>query len=398
VAKIADRPAGIQAHLESPEDVSVSGLTVIRGWAFTTEPDVSISSVELFIDGQSAGEVPCCSQRGDVQASFPQFPADHTLNSGWGTVFNWGVLNTDVTNPKPHTVRLFIRSTSGELFVTDTRTVTVIKPGDFEYLDQFDPSQATASIQDADLTVKGIAVRDKVTQQQKRINASFRWFLDSQSFGMIQAETVVASSSLRSSFSAFLTSLPAWSLGWPFVGSAHATPGLTAFFESPEEGQVVSGIDVIRGWAFSDDPQALITVVQLFIDGQLAWTVPCCSKRGDVAAAFPSNPHALTSGWETVFNYGTPSSGAHSVSVLITDSTGAVRTLTHPVSVVKPGGFEFLDQFDLSGATARIDGQNIVLSDVVVRDKASQQSKTIDVSLRWFESAQGLGIVAVSNS
>lgn len=87
----------------------------------------------------------------------------------------------------------------------------------------------------------------------------------------------------------------------------------------------------------------------------------------------------------------------HTIGVQITDSTGAGQALTHLVAVVKPGGSEFLDQFDLSEATARIEGENIILSGVVVRDKASQQSKTVEVWLRWFESAQGLGIVASSN-
>ncbi len=182
IAKIADRPAGIVAFFESPENGPVFGITVIRGWAFATEPDVSISSVELFIDGQSAGEVPCCSARGDVQAAFPQFPADNTLNSGWGTVFNWGLASAGT-----HTVRLFIRSTSGELFVTDTRTVTVVKPGDSEYLDQFDLSAATASITGDALEVDGIVVRDKASQQLKTINTRFRWFESAQGLGIVAA-------------------------------------------------------------------------------------------------------------------------------------------------------------------------------------------------------------------
>jgi hypothetical protein len=181
------------------------------------------------------------------------------------------------------------------------------------------------------------------------------------------------------------------------VASVQAAPGLTTFFESPEEGQAVAGVALIRGWAFPEDAQTSIKEVRLLIDGQPGSTVPCCSGRGDVAAAFPSNPPALNSGWGMVFNYGVLSSGVHTLGVQITDSAGAAQTSTHLVTVVKPGGFEFVDQFDLSGATARIEGENIILSGVVVRDKASQQSKTVEVWLRWFESAQGLGIVAAGN-
>jgi hypothetical protein len=106
----------------------------------------------------------------------------------------------------------------------------------------------------------------------------------------------------------------------------------------------------------------------------------------------------LTSGWGTVFNYSTLSSGTHTIGVQITDSLGIRQTMTQTVQVVRVGEFEFLDQFDLSNATVRLEGDNIVLSGVVVRDKASQQIQIIDVWLRWFESTQGLGIVAASDS
>jgi hypothetical protein len=58
------------------------------------------------------------------------------------------------------------------------------------------------------------------------------------------------------------------------------------------------------------------------------------------------------------------------------------------------GGFTFLDQFDLTSASARIEGEDIVLSGVQVRDKASQQTKHIEVRARWFQNSQSLGIVA----
>ena len=411
VAKLTDTPPSpgrLIGSFESPENsVStgsganplgpVSGITVIRGWAFATQPEERIAGVELQLDGTATDDIPCCSERRDVQLAYPEFPADNTLHSGWGSVFNWGVLPSGL-----HAVRTFIHSTAGKQ-LTDSRVVTVVKPGDFEYLDDFNLSQATVRIQDNDLVLDSVIVRDKATEQQKLISAVFHWSLSSQSFIMTRAETLYVYSSLQSWFSAAVASLPTLTLGWPFVGSAQAAFGLRTFFESPENGQVVSGIGVIRGWAVSDNPQATITV-RLLVDGDSAWTVPCCSKRGDVAAVFPANPNALASGWGTVLNYGILPSGFHTISVLITDSAGAAQALSRTVNVVKPGGFEFLDQFDLSNATADIKGggfllqeTDIVLTGVVIRDKASQQSKTIDISLRWIESMQGLGIVAVSN-
>src|SRR5262249_43810811 len=295
-----------------------------------------------------AGKVPCCSQRGDVQTAFPQFLTDNTLNSGWGAVFNWGVVSAG-----PHTVRLFIRSTSGELFVTDTRTVAVVKPGDSEYLDPFDLSQATTSLQGEELTVDGILVRDKATQQQKRINTRFRWFKSAQSLGLTEATTVAEITALRSFFTPLFTSLATWLRGGPGVATARDLPQVASSFESPEQEQVVSGIGVIRGWAF-DEAGGPIRAIGLVIDGQWSGTIPCCSQRADVAAAYPDQPAALLSGWGTVFNYGLLGAGPHTIGVTA-EYWSYVKALgVHAVTVVRPGGFECLDPFDLSQATARV--------------------------------------------
>ncbi|MBI3798879.1 MAG: hypothetical protein HY268_18180 [Deltaproteobacteria bacterium] len=401
LARFVGPGGGIVAVLESPEDGPVSGIGVIRGWAFATQPGVSISSVELFIDDQSAGEVPCCSARSDVQAAFPEFPADNTLDGGWGLAFNWGIVSAG-----PHTVRLSIRSTAGELFITDTRTVTVVKPGDSEYVDRFDLSQASASIQGDALIVNGIIVRDKASQQQKQLNARFRWFESSQSFGMVGAETSAQVSSLHSLFSSLLASFssPLFD-GLTAVANAQGrlfSPFPQAVFEEPEPEQEVSGIGVIRGWAFYPEGERSLEKVWLSIDEQPAGTIPCCSERADVAAAFPESSNALHSGWGGVFNYGLLSPERHIFKVEPVQLLGADFSFSHSVWVIRPGDSEFLDQFDLSTATAQIvhvhpwglaDSEKIQLEGVKIRDKASQQEQVITVQLRWFLSSQTLGFV-----
>lgn len=126
---------------ESPEAVPVSGIAVVRGWSFATQPDARISSVKLFIDGVFNDNIPCCSERNDVQAAFPQYPATNTLNSGWGITFNWGNLNAGT-----HPVRVEIQNTKGEVLSTETSTVTVVKPGNFPFLDQFTLTDALAIV------------------------------------------------------------------------------------------------------------------------------------------------------------------------------------------------------------------------------------------------------------
>ena len=171
--------AAIRAAFESPADAQpVAGVTTVRGWAFETETDSHIRSVTLIIDGTLRQEMPCCADRDDISRAFPAFPAEQTLSSGWGTTFNWGVLSAGV-----HTLRVEIESTSGERFSTETRTVTVVKPGDFEFLDAFDLSAADASIVGSQLVLKGVKVRDTASQQTKTVDVRFRWFENSQSLG-----------------------------------------------------------------------------------------------------------------------------------------------------------------------------------------------------------------------
>jgi hypothetical protein len=397
LARFVGPGGGIVAVLESPENGPVSGLSVIRGWAFAIQPGVSISSVELFIDDQSAGEVPCCSERADVQTAFPQYPAQNALNSGWGLAFNWGILSAG-----SHTLQLFIRGRAGELFIIDTRTVTVVKPGDFEYVDRFDLSQATANIQDDDLILTGVIVQDKASQEQKQINTRFRWFESSQSLGIVETTTVAEVSSLRSFFAPLFVSLAAWLReGLAVANAQRLLLQPIGVLESPEQEQVVSGIGVIRGWAF-DEARGPIPAIGLVIDGQWSDNMPCCSERADVAAAFPYQTAALHSGWGTVFNYGLLSAGHHTIGVTA-EYFGYTKFLdTHDVTVVRPGGFEYLDQFDLSATTAQIvqvhpwglaDSEEIRLEGVKIRDKASQQEQVITVQLRWFVSSQTLGLL-----
>jgi hypothetical protein len=133
--------AQVKATWESPEPGPVSGVAIIRGWAFATQPEARIDSVKLFIDDTFAGDISCCSERGDVQAAYPQYPSANTLKSGWGMTFNWGNLGAG-----PHAIHAEIHSTIGETLFTETRTVTVVKPGGFPFLDQFTLTESLATI------------------------------------------------------------------------------------------------------------------------------------------------------------------------------------------------------------------------------------------------------------
>ena len=379
------------ATLENPEhNQPVSGVAVVRGWGFDARLTGKITRVELLIDGAHAGEIPCCSSRGDVRGAFPQFPAFNTENSGWGATVNWGLLRAG-----SHTIQAQLTSMTEEILTTEPHTVTVVTPGDFSFLEQFSLAQATASISGDELIVEGIIVRDQASQQQRQVNIRLRWFANSQSLGMTEAVTT-AELSLAQPFSvpSSLSRLRTFEHA-PLSAQSPSASGLVAAFESPEEAQAVAGIGLTRGWAFAEQPTVSVAGVQLLIDGIVRAVIPCCSARMDVATAYPGFINALNSGWGITLNYGLLSPGFHLLETQIHTSTEETWTLSRGVTTVRIGGFEFLDQFDLSSATARIlDGTLIAVENVNVRDQASGQTALVDVVLQWAQSAQALGIVA----
>ncbi len=177
--------------------------------------------------------------------------------------------------------------------------------------------------------------------------------------------------------------------------------GLTAIefsFENPTQGQLISGVSVISGWAFSTEPGALVTV-RLWIDDGEASGVPCCSKRADVAAAYPDYPQALRSGFGRVFNFSALEEGAYTLTIEIEDTTGARETREHRIETVRPGGFDFLRPLDLKLARAELseDKQKILIERAVAWDRAGGESAEIDLTLAWQENLQSMGIVAARN-
>lgn len=358
--------AALTATLEGPADnQAVAGIGIIRGWAFSDTAGVQIQQVTLSIDGAEITAIPCCSVRADVASAFPQFPADNTRNSGYGITFNYGLLSEG-----PHTIEVGIRDSSGAQF-NRTHNVTVVKPGGFEFIDQVDLTTASASRQGQELLVDGLTVRDKATQQQRIVNARLQWFQNTQALGMVAATTAGGAASAD-----------APGLASKRIVTRAATEIANAALESPLDGDTAAGIAIIRGWAIAPAGRT-IARVQLFIDGAPSITIPCCSRRGDIAAAFPEEPNAGNSGFGVTFNYGDLISGVHTLAVEIQDSAGALRTFTRGVVVRRPGEFFFLEQLDVGNSNVRIAGGQLVVENAVMQDRATAQTATRSLRYRW---------------
>ena len=120
---------GIVANLETPVlgidgiAADATGISNVQGWAYTTTPGAEIKRhVEVFIDGEFAMLVPCCGDRGDVEA------AGGPLLAGFSGVYNWGLLESG-----SHELKVIITSTIGEQMVI-VRELNTARFGNHKYV------------------------------------------------------------------------------------------------------------------------------------------------------------------------------------------------------------------------------------------------------------------------
>ena len=115
---------------------------------------------------------------------------------------------------------------------------------------------------------------------------------------------------------------------------------------------------------------------------------------GGRGRCLPDNPNALDSGAALVVNYGNLTAGPHLLGLEIEAANGAMLAFTRAITVLKIGGFDFLDQFDLSQAAVRLEGEEIVLTDVRVREQTSGREQVLTLRFRWDTATQGFVLAA----
>ena len=149
--------------------------------------------------------------------------------------------------------------------------------------------------------------------------------------------------------------------------------------ENPGQGDTASGVTAISGWTYSTEGADV--TVKLRLNGVTSETIiPCCGPREDVEAALSDAPP--NSGFGLLYNYGRLPAGVHTVGVEV--SAGEeIMVVDHAVTVVVPADSEFLSAVDLSGASASIEGDKIVVSGIEVTDKDSGMTATVDVDLNY---------------
>lgn len=150
------------------------------------------------------------------------------------------------------------------------------------------------------------------------------------------------------------------------AGATVSQADIIAVLESPANLQVVSGVSLFRGWAFSEGEDEEVNV-KIVVDGVLSddFSVACCSSRQDVVDVHGAGTR-LDSGFGAVVNYAEFSPGPHTIGVHLSATDEDSVVINHSVFVIRPGNTDFVDNVDLSGATCAISDNTIVLTGVDV--------------------------------
>ena len=179
-------------------------------------------------------------------------------------------------------------------------------------------------------------------------------------------------------------------------GNQPATPlviatALQGRFESPAAGATVSGIDLIQGWTFAEAADVEIAEVVVYIDGQRETTIPCCSARPDVQAAYPALPAANTgaSGWGLTYNWGNLAAGPHTLRV-VADSPSFTLLSPERVTVIWSLA-AIITTAELASASTDIRSE---MSPVTVPSMTLNDSKTSDSKSSVAVRARGIVALA----
>jgi hypothetical protein len=171
-----------------------------------------------------------------------------------------------------------------------------------------------------------------------------------------------------------------YNISMDIIASPRKNDSLIANLENPTDGQKVSGILPIFGWALD---QKGITKIELFIDDQFVGNIPYGGLRLDVKHAYPDYPDPEDSGFAMIWNYSTLSSGNHSVKVKVQNQDGQTKEMDALITVNKFHG-ELVDKMSPSYRLLR---NNSVTDDGV--------TKKYDIGIEWSNALQGFEIIKV---
>jgi len=118
-----------------------------------------------------------------------------------------------------------------------------------------------------------------------------------------------------------------------FVPTGLAPP--LDFIDTPSPGSTVSGIITVSGWAVDSANGTPIGSVQVKVDGAFVGLAAYGGPRPDVCTFYPGRPSCPNVGYTFQLNTASWTSGAHTITVVATDTDGVPDSGSVSVNVVK---------------------------------------------------------------
>ena len=158
--------------------------------------------------------------------------------------------------------------------------------------------------------------------------------------------------------------------------------------EEPVNGAVHSGIGNLRGWAFN--PLGLDRV-DIYIDGNFAFTAPSGGYRPDVGTANPGLLGADNSGFSLAYGYSNLSVGEHTITARAIDRNGdyVQDSSTFQVEAFDQKFIDSSETVDISDATVSYGADEITIEGAQIADKQ------YDLLMKWRTAEQGFEIIEI---
>jgi hypothetical protein len=150
--------------------------------------------------------------------------------------------------------------------------------------------------------------------------------------------------------------------------------------DHPVDGQRVSGITTIDGWALDGRG---IRKVELFVDDQFIGNIAYGSTLTDIKEVYPDYPDAENSGFCVVWNASDFSPGDHKIKVRLHNLDGHTKDLEVSATVVKFHG-EFVESISPS--------RTVLYNSEVTAEGTTQ---VYDIEIEWSKVSQGFVITEI---
>ena len=168
--------------------------------------------------------------------------------------------------------------------------------------------------------------------------------------------------------------------------------------ENPADGEPAAGISMISGWAFCTS--GVMSYVEGFVNGSSIGLLPFGYGRMDVANANPGIISASSSGFGMEINWGNIPPGIYTLKITFTCVSGEKASIQRNIKTVRYGDAAFVDNFDLTNATANLDKSTnppqLVITNVRIRNAETGEWKTIILRFQFSIGLQSFILTSAS--